>query len=135
MNSRSHAARQLDLLVVDDHTSPHHLITLLLDGALRRLDDAEQHLEAGRRDLQVDSLEATASIVRGLRDSLDLEQGGDLAANLDDLYDYMLRRLNLAAANGDGGPMKEVAGLLDVIREGWTAIADKPAQAQVDVCA
>jgi len=135
MKASNHAVRQLDTLVVDDSTSPHHLITLLIDGALGRLSEADERLATGRRDLQVESLEAAASIISGLRDSLDLEQGGDLAANLDDLYDYMLRRLSLAAAHGDAEPIKEVSGLLEVIREGWTAIADKAAQGHVDVCA
>jgi len=135
MKARNHAVRQLDTLLVDDTTSPHHLITLLLDGALGRLTEADQRLTVGRRDLQVESLEAAASIIGGLRDSLDLEQGGELAANLDDLYDYMLRRLSLAAANGDAAPIREVSDLLGVIREGWTAIADKATQSHVDVCA
>ena len=57
-----------------------------------------------------------------LRGSLDLGAGGELAANLHNLYDYMVRRLLLANANSDAKLLAEVASLLDNVRSAWAAI-------------
>ncbi len=99
--------------------SPHRMVTLLLDGAIGRLGRAAEEGSLARSE----SLSAAVAIIEALQDSLDMARGGLLAANLNDLYDYMLRRLSHAAVAGDAGPLAEVAGLLDTIREGWAAIA------------
>ena len=62
------------------------------------------------------------SIFDGLRASLNLEQGGELAANLDRLYDYMTRTLVEANLNGDRRKLDEVEGLLNEIRAAWKGI-------------
>ena len=74
-------------------------------------------------DLAIIVLQLDYRHIEALQGSLDMARGGLLAANLNDLYDYMLRRLGHAASAGDAGPLAEVAGLLDTIREGWAAIA------------
>jgi flagellar protein FliS len=65
---------------------------------------------------------SACSIVFGLRSSLDLEAGGELAANLDRLYDYMFRRLMDAHIQNDESALDEVVSLLHEIKNGWDAI-------------
>lgn len=103
----------------------HLMVSRLLDGALGRLARAERELSAGNSE----SLAAATAIVAALQDSLDLELGGQLAANLYDLYDYMLRRLGAAGPGTDPEPLREVASLLEIIQEGWEAIAPEVANA------
>lgn len=64
------------------------------------------------------------SIVDGLRASLDLENGGEIAQNLDDLYDYITRRL--ARANIENNPvfLDEVASLLRSIKTAWDEVPE-----------
>ena len=62
-------------------------------------------------------------IVGGLREGLNPEAGGDLAANYDRLYDYMSRRLIEANRTNDAKILDEVAGLLREIKAGWDGIA------------
>ena len=57
----------------------------------------------------------------------DLSAGGQIAANLSELYDYMTRRLLSALANNQVELLDEVSKLLNDIRSAWVAI---PAQAQ-----
>lgn len=105
--------------------SPHEMVRMLLDGALRRLGQAQDELAAGDSE----SLVMADRIIRALQESLDLAAGGELARNLYELYDYMLRRLNEAAAEGDPAGAAEAHSLLQIIQEGWEAIApDVPTQ-------
>lgn len=106
-------------LPADRPGSPHQMVSRLLDGAIRRLGLARAEIPSGRSD----SLAAAVAIIEALQDSLDMAQGGQLAGNLFDLYDYMLRRLAHAHGTDDPAPLAEVSGLLDTIREGWDAIS------------
>lgn len=98
--------------------SPHRMVAMLLDGAIGRLGRAGEELAFGGGE----SLPAAVAIIQALQESLDMARGGQLADNLFDLYDYMLRRLAEVEADYPA-PLAEVAGLLDTIREGWEAIA------------
>jgi flagellar protein FliS len=61
-------------------------------------------------------------IVGGLRGVLNFEVGGDIATNLDALYEYMERRLLKANIDSDLTILDEVSGLIHDIKEGWDAI-------------
>ena len=65
---------------------------------------------------------ATSIITDGLRSCLNMEEGGEIAANLDRLYDYMLRRLLKAHVENDAAILDEVAALLREIKSGWDGI-------------
>ncbi|MGE3774228.1 MAG: flagellar export chaperone FliS [Gammaproteobacteria bacterium] len=49
-------------------------------------------------------------------------RGGEVAENLDGLYDYMLRRLVEANLANDLAMLDEVVKLLNEIRDGWNGI-------------
>jgi flagellar protein FliS len=62
------------------------------------------------------------SIISGLQSSLDMESGGELSRNLDDLYDYMVRRLGEAGAKNDPAILDEVSSLLLEVKSAWDVI-------------
>jgi flagellar protein FliS len=62
------------------------------------------------------------NIINGLRTSLDQSQGGEIAENLDSLYDYMLRRLQESSINSDIDGLEEVSRLLSEVKAGWDGI-------------
>ncbi|MFO1435242.1 MAG: flagellar export chaperone FliS [Gammaproteobacteria bacterium] len=102
--------------------SPHRLVELLFDGAISRVVEAKAHME--RKDLAKKAVSITSclDIVNGLRGSLNMEQGGEIAVNLDLLYDYIARRLISANCNNDVEILKEVHGLLSELRASWSSI-------------
>lgn len=104
------------------YASPHRLIQMLLDGALDKLAVAKGHMERGEIESKGNYISWAISIIEGLRVSLDAKAGGELAANLEALYDYMERRLVEANARNDGSIIDEVAGLLKSVKEAWDAI-------------
>lgn len=108
---------------------PHRLVLMLMDGALERIAIARGCIErSGKGDVarKAAALSQCVNIVGELRGSLDLAAGGELATNLHNLYDYMVRRLLLANANNDAKLLAEVASLLDNVRSAWAAIGPAP---------
>ena len=107
-----------------NHASPHELIVLLLAGARQAILLAKGGIEQKNVPLKGSAItKAIDIIVNGLRASLDLEQGGEIAANLSALYDYMARRLLRANMQNDLDALDEVLRLLTEIQEAWEAIA------------
>lgn len=114
--------QQVKNRTVMDSASPHRLIQMLFEGALERLASAKGHIQRGDMARKGESIGKTIGIIGGLRSALDFEAGGDIASNLDALYDYMERQLLLANLNSDAAIVDEVSGLIREIKEGWDAI-------------
>jgi flagellar protein FliS len=109
--------------------SPHKLIVMLYDGALVALLSAKTNIAANNIAAKGTAISKAITIIdNGLRASLDKEAGGEIAANLDALYDYMSRRLLHANLKNDVPAIEEVHRLLSDLREAWVQIGDKVAQ-------
>jgi flagellar protein FliS len=104
--------------------SPHRLIQMLLEGALEKINFAKGHLQRGETALKGSNISWAISIIEGLRMSLDRESGNELSRNLDDLYDYMVRRLMEANAQNSLEMLDEVSGLLLEIKSAWDAVPE-----------
>ncbi|HUN75127.1 MAG TPA: flagellar export chaperone FliS [Steroidobacteraceae bacterium] len=108
---------------------PHGLIVLLMDGAMERMATARGCIEHREIVRKAKLLHSAVRIIAELRGVLNLAQGGAIAQNLSDLYDYMARRLILANAQNDVGCINEVMSLLGEIRGAWVAIGPQVRQA------
>ncbi len=107
--------------------SPHQLISMLYEGALERLNSAKGAME--RKDIQAkgNMISKTITIVEGLRAHLDQEKGGEIATNLNDLYEYMEAQLLQANLKNDPAILEEVRGILEDLRSGWAGISEQAA--------
>jgi flagellar secretion chaperone FliS len=101
---------------------PHKLIVMLMDGALERISTARGCVTRGDMAEKARLLNRCVSIIGELRSSLDFQGGGQLAANLGELYDYMCRRLLKAIAENRVEILDEVSKLLHEVRGAWVAI-------------
>lgn len=101
---------------------PHRLIQMLLEGGLQRIAQAKGAMEYGNIPLKGELIGKAAGIVGGLRDAVDTGKGGEIAANLDNLYAFMQQRLSQANLQNDPAILDEVASLLREIKQGWDGI-------------
>jgi len=111
-------------------TDPHRLVLMLMDGALDRLALARGLIERGDQVRKTQVLHSCITIITELRGSLNFEQGGPLAHNLSELYEYMMRQLLRAISANDLDCVREVSSLLGEIRGAWVAIGPLPAPAK-----
>ena len=113
--------------------SPHRLVQMLMDGALARLATVRGAIERNDMAVKCSQIGLVVDIVQSLQASLDHEKGGDVAVQLEQLYDYIIRRLLLAHRHNDIEGVEEVRQLLSEIKAGWDAIAPaatSPGQAE-----
>ena len=106
--------------------SPHKLVVMLYDGVIVSLLSAINNIKATNIAAKGAALSKAITIIdNGLRASLDKNAGGEIAANLDSLYDYMSRRLLEANIKNDVAIIEEVRGLMADLRSAWVEIGDK----------
>ena len=108
----------------------HQLVSLLYEGVLSSIAAARGALARGDVLTKCNSVSKAVRIIEeGLMTALDREAGGELAQNLEALYDYSLRRLILANAHNDDAMLEEVAHLFEPIAQGWNQIKTPTAAA------
>ncbi len=103
--------------------SPHKLIEICLAGALERVAIAKGAIQRGDLGEKARRIAAAVAIVEHLRLSLDAKAGGELAHNLDRLYEYVIRRLTQANGANEVEALDEVTALLGQIKAGWDGLA------------
>lgn len=102
---------------------PHKLIAMLYQGALLAIANAKNAIL--RKDIPAKGAaisKAMLIINEGLKACLDKNAGGELAHNLDSLYDYMCSRLVAANINNDTDALDEVTRLLNELKGAWDSI-------------
>lgn len=102
------------------------LIVMLYDGAIRYLTVAAEKLEENDHYEGHTNLIRGKSIVAELLASLNLEQGGEIARNLQRLYTYMFNELVDANVNKDASRVHQVINLLKELRVGWSTMNKQP---------
>lgn len=103
---------------------PHHLIQMLMDGAIESVNCAKHHMDQHNVANKCEDISKAISIVTGLMASLDMEKGGEISGNLMSLYDYMLTKLVEANLSDLSENLDEVTTLMNEIKTAWAAIPE-----------
>lgn len=105
-----------------EQADPHTLISLIMQHILGNLAGAKGAVE--RKDIASKNkmLSKVIGLIGELQNSLDMEKGGEISANLYDLYSYMISQVTQANIKNDVTPLTEVAELITEIKSGWDAI-------------
>lgn len=101
------------------------LIVMLYEGAIRFLKLAEQHMDHRTYDIVNTNIVKAQEIVTELMLSLNMEEGGEIAHNLFNLYAYMKKRLLEANMQKELAPVQEVIKLLEQLKGAWEEVVQK----------
>lgn len=104
--------------------SPGKIVVMLLDGAIKNLNAAEQAYEDKDFEGKSAALTKTQDIVMELLNVLNYEQGGDIAKRLNALYTYTLKKLLDADIKKDFSALREVRDILSELREAFATIVN-----------
>jgi flagellar protein FliS len=98
------------------------LIVLLYEGAIKFMKLAIKELEAGNNEAKGQYINRAMDIITELNAILDMEKGGEIAANLRKLYMFMNNRLAQANIKRDANMIRDVIKLMEELNQGWRAI-------------
>jgi flagellar protein FliS len=106
--------------------SPQRLVVMLYEGAVKAVNAARAALARGDVAGRGAAISKAIAIVdEGLRPALDLNAGGEIAANLAALYDYIVNRLLYANLKQDEASLDEAGRLLSELKGAWEALERK----------
>lgn len=114
--------KSIELQTRIETASPHELIHLLLQGARSHIATAQGNIQRNQVSEKGEHIGKTISIIEGLRTSLDHESGGEIAENLDKLYEYIQRILLKANLDSDVELLTQANNLLGEIHQAWLEI-------------
>ena len=98
------------------------LIVMLYDGAIKFMRLAIREIEARNNETKGRYIGRAQDIINELDTILDMDAGGEVAANLRKLYLFMNRRLSEANVKRDPQMIREVITLMEELNKGWRAI-------------
>lgn len=103
-------------------SSPHNLVSLLFDGALKNIAIASGCIDRGEVAAKGRHISKAIKIIDNLRASLDMQQGGEIADKLKALYDYMETCLMEANLKNAKNKLEETSSLLEEIKSAWDSM-------------
>jgi flagellar secretion chaperone FliS len=103
--------------------TPLELVVMMYDGALRFANEARDAHGQNNRVARGRAVSRVLAIIGELQNTLNVQDGGAVAEELDRLYSYLTGRLVDVSAKNDGAALDEICRLLTTLRDGWTSIA------------
>ncbi|MBA4500914.1 flagellar export chaperone FliS [Marinobacterium marinum] len=132
----SKAYQQINIASEVENASPHRLVSMLFEGAIRQLAIAKGAIERQDTASKGTAISKTIAIIGELEGSLQDKETNEVSGNLSRLYDYMIRTLSQANIDSSTEKLNEVGLLIIEIKSGWDAIPEdqrnppRPAEAQ-----
>ena len=105
--------------------SPHKIVQMLMAGAIERLIQGKAAMQAGNIPVKGERLGKALNIIISLRSCLSMSDGGDIAKNLDQLYEFMIMQISEANHKNDSQPIDDVIDIIREIKSAWDQIPDE----------
>ncbi|RXJ72910.1 flagellar protein FliS [Veronia nyctiphanis] len=102
--------------------SPHKVVQMLMAGAIERLVQGKAAMQTGNISVKGERLGKALDIIISLRTCLSMDDGGEIAENLDALYDFMIRQISVANRDNEEQPIDDVVEILKEIKSAWDQI-------------
>jgi len=115
MNAYMHQYQNNSVLTA----SPEKILIMLYDGAIRFVRQSRLAIEEGRQGDKAHSISKAIAIITEFSNTLDHEIGGEIAADLSNLYDFMIRELAAVNVHSDAKRLDPVEKILLNLREAF----------------
>lgn len=102
--------------------SPLQLVIMLYDGALRFMEAGKHAMQKRDVFVQNENITKAERIISELLSTLDMEQGGEVAANLFSIYTYVYDKLVEANIEDKPALIDECTTILSELRESWVEL-------------
>ncbi|TBV82807.1 MAG: flagellar export chaperone FliS [Desulfobulbaceae bacterium] len=130
MNVYARKARAAYLQNELKNLTPELIVVKLYQGLTIRLQAAIEESDAGHGGKRAEHLGWALAMTLELQASLDMEQGGEIAVNLSNLYRYLVNNLVTANRTGDNGKIKESLRVVEPLLAAWTEVAKNGKKAE-----
>ena len=116
------AYRQTNVVTAD----PGRLVLMCYEGAIGSLKFAKEKYISKEYEAKAEAVQKAQAIISELMQALDFKKGGEVAGNLEALYNYMLRRITEGDIKGDVKIFDEVILMLGELESAWREISHAP---------
>jgi flagellar protein FliS len=123
MNAYTKNARAAYVKKDLENLSREEIVVKLYEALRIRLQAAIEEINDGNIAKKAEHLSRGLAIVLELQTSLDMEQGGEIAVNLNSLYNYLVSDLVAANLKNDTQKIVEALKVVEPLLEAWTEIA------------
>lgn len=110
------------------NSDPYHMVLMVFNNVVGKIAAAKGCIERKEIESKGNLISACITLISALRESLNFELGGDIAQNLDNLYEFCVVTLVEANRNNDIEKLNSVSQIISSLTEAWEAIP--PAQRQ-----
>ena len=117
-NSGVQMYRKTNVVTAD----PKRLVLMCYEGAIDSLKIGKQKIAEKDYEEKGKNIAKARDIISEMKSSLNFEEGGTIASNLDSLYNYMLRRIIEADLANNVQAMDDVIGMLEDLKSAWEDI-------------
>lgn len=105
--------------------SPAQMVYMLYNKAISVLQEAIKAIEVNDIEARCNANGRAMEIIAHLSGTLDLEQGGEIARNLQEIYRFSMVHLMKVDRNNDAQAAQDVIGLLTPMRDSWAILANR----------
>ena len=107
-------------------TSPQQLVVMCYDGMVIFLEKVRGAIQRKEIEKKMKFINKTIAIIEELQSSLNFEKGGEIAKNLDRIYDYFLYELMMIGRNEEIEKLDHVIKLVKELQSAWVKVAAEP---------
>lgn len=104
---------------------PLRLVVLLYEGILKHVGGAIHSVRSNEIEARCNHINRALAMISELQATLNREKGGDVAKNLDTLYNYWRKRLLEANFQISAEPLEEVQRLVSELWSAWNEAANR----------
>jgi len=117
------AYRTADVDTRSEGSDKRELVIMMYDGAIDAIKLAVAYAERQELKSVNEAVSRALTIILGLRQTLDVENGGTVAVHLNDFYQFLTRKLMRSGASASVTDLADCQDLLTQVREAWAAIS------------